>query len=117
MSDGIARFKRMAGGFLAVAVGNYGAMALAFVISAVLTRRLGAERFGGLALLMMVCQVLSLFASNWTHIGFVGFGSREFVAGGTVADTFWARNWMVAPWAVVGAVCRRYAVNCAQARI
>jgi O-antigen/teichoic acid export membrane protein len=104
MSDGIARFKRMAGGFLAVAVGNYGAMALAFVISAVLTRRLGAERFGGLALLMMASQVLSLLASNWTHIGFVGFGSREFVAGGTVAETLWARNWMVAPWAVVGAI-------------
>lgn len=104
MSDGIAQFKRMAGGFLAVAVGNYGAMALAFVISAVLTRRLGAERFGGLALLMMAFQVLSLFASNWTHIGFVGFGSRVFAAGGSVADTLWARNWVVAPWATAGAI-------------
>jgi O-antigen/teichoic acid export membrane protein len=104
MPDRIERFKRMASGFLAVAAGNYGAMALAFVISALLTRRLGVERFGGLALLMMGSQVLSLFASNWTHMGFVGFGSREYVAGGTVAETLWARNLIVAPWAVTGAV-------------
>ncbi|MBI4381936.1 MAG: polysaccharide biosynthesis C-terminal domain-containing protein [candidate division NC10 bacterium] len=104
MSDGIARFKRMAGGFLAVAVGTYGAMALAFVISAVLTRRLGAERFGGLALLMMASQVLSLFVSNWTHVGFVGFGSQEFAAAGTVTGTFWARTWVVAPWATAGTI-------------
>jgi len=104
MPDGIARFKRMAGGFLAVAAGNYGAMALVFVISALLTRRLGVERFGGLALLMMASQVLALFASSWTHIGFVGFGSREFVTDGTITETLWVRNLIVAPWAVAGAV-------------
>jgi len=94
----------MTGGFLAVAAGNYGAMALAFAISAVLARRLGTDRFGALALLMMASQVLSLFASSWTQIGFVGFGSREFTAGGTCADTLWARNWLVAPWAAAGAI-------------
>jgi O-antigen/teichoic acid export membrane protein len=104
MSDGIARFKQMAGGFLAVVAGNYGAMGLMFVISAILTRRLGVEHFGGLALLMMGSQVLSLFASNWTHVGFIGFGSREFVAAGTITETLWARNLIVAPWAVAGAV-------------
>jgi O-antigen/teichoic acid export membrane protein len=94
----------MVSGFLAVTFGNYGAMAVTFVTSAIVARRLGAEQFGGLALLLMASQVLSLFVSNWTHIGFVGFGSREFAVGGTVVQTLWARNWIVAPWAIVGAI-------------
>lgn len=104
MPESGLRFRRMTGAFLAVAAGNYGALALAFVISVVLTHRLGAERFGGLALLVMASQVLSLFVSNWTHIGFVGFGSREFAAGGTIAESLWARNWIVAPWALASAI-------------
>lgn len=90
--------------FLAVGTGNYGAIALSLAISVVLTRRLGAETFGRLALLLMASQVLSFFAANWTHIGCVRFGAREFASSRTVAATVWTRAWLMLPWAVTAGV-------------
>lgn len=88
-------------GFLAVGAGNYGALVLSLAINIILTRRLGTEEYGRLSFLLMVSQVLMLFAANWTHTGFIRFGAQEFTASGTVAGTFWARMGLVAPLTVV----------------
>ena len=91
--------------FVVVGMGNYGAIALSLAISMALTRRLGAEVFGHLALLLMASQVLSFFVFNWTHIGCIRFGAHEYGQQATVAATVWTRMWIIAPWmAAAGAV-------------
>ena len=90
---------------LVVGAGNYGAMVVSLAINAALTRRLGVEQFGHLALLLTASQVLALLGANWTQTALVRFGAQEFAASGTVADAFWTRIWIVAPWfACAGAV-------------
>lgn len=83
---------------------NYGAMGLSLLISVTVTRRLGAEQFGRLALLLMASQVFVLVVANWTQTGLVRFGAREFSETGGTADTFWARMWLVSPLGLAGAV-------------
>lgn len=95
------RIGRLIRNFVAIAVGNYGALLAAFAISIVLTRRLGVELFGRLSFLLMVSQVGMLIVGNWTQVGFVRFAAQEFSSRGTVADIFWARTCIVAP--VLGA--------------
>jgi len=90
--------------FLALGVGNYGAMAIGLFVNAMLARRLGAEQYGRLALMLMASQVLLLAAVNWSHIGFVRFGAREFASKGAVADTLWTRLGIVLPAAGLGIV-------------
>ena len=90
--------------FAVLGAGNYGAMVVSLVINALLTRRLGVEQFGRLALLLMASQVAVLLAANWTQTGLVRFGAQEFASVGSVAETFWARIWVVAPWATVAAL-------------
>src|SRR4051812_6855132 len=91
--------------FLFVGAGNYAAMAVSLAINAVLTRRLGLEQFGHLALLLTASQVLALVAINWTHTALVRFGAQEFARSSSIARTFWARVWMVAPWlALIAAI-------------
>lgn len=92
---------RLVRGFLAVGAGNYGALVLSLLINIVLARRLGAEAYGRLSLLLMASQIMMLFASNWTYAGFIRFAAQEFSSSGTVAKTFWARGGIVAPLAVV----------------
>ncbi|TSA00649.1 MAG: hypothetical protein D4R81_07510, partial [Nitrospiraceae bacterium] len=89
---------------LLVAVGNYGAIVLSFALNIILTWRLGAEGFGRLALLIMATQVLAFFVSNWTLTGLVRFGAQEFVRTSSVAESFWARTWVAAPWLGVAAL-------------
>ena len=90
--------------FLALAVGNYGAMAVALGTSVLLARRLGTENYGRLALMLMASQVLLLLSVNWSHVGFVRFGSREFAASGIVAETLWTRLGLLLPVASLGAL-------------
>lgn len=97
------RIGRLLRNFLVLGAGNYGAMAVALAINAVLTRRLGVEQFGRLALLLTTSQVIALVVANWTQIAIVRFGAREFSADGSVAETFWTRIWIVAPWALAAA--------------
>lgn len=104
MDETTRRVGQLFRNFLALGAGNYAAMAVALAINAMVTRRLGAEQFGRLALLLMASQVLSLVAANWTFIGVVRFGAREFASTGSVASTFWTRIWVSAPWAAAGAV-------------
>lgn len=84
-------------GFLAVGAGNYGALVLSLAINVVLTRRLGVEQFGLLALLLMVSQILLLLTGNWMHVGFIRFGSQEFAKHGAIVQAFWARLSIMAP--------------------
>ena len=63
-----------------------------------LTRRLGVEQFGHLALLVTASQVFALLGVNWTHTALVRFGAQEFAASGSVASAFWTRIWIVLPW-------------------
>lgn len=88
--------------FLALGAGNYGAMVVALGTNALLARRLGAEQFGHLALLLMASQVLLLTAVNWSHAGFVRFGAREFASRAAVTETLWARLGIVWPVAALG---------------
>lgn len=103
MHQATHKIGRLLRNFLMLGAGNYGAMAVALGINAILTRRLGVEQFGHLALLLMASQVLSLLGANWTQIGVVRFGAREFASVGSVAETFWTRVWIVAPCAIAGA--------------
>ena len=87
---------------MALGMGNYGAMAISVFSNALLARRLGAEQWGNLALLLMASQVLLLVAVNWTHAGFVRFGAIEFSEGGAVRETFSVRLGLLWPTAGLG---------------
>lgn len=101
MRGNVQQCGQLVRGFLAVGAGNYGALVLSLAINVVLTRWLGTEEYGRFSLLLMVSQVMMLFAANWTYTGFVRFAAQEFTASGTVTRTFWARVGIVAPLAVV----------------
>jgi O-antigen/teichoic acid export membrane protein len=92
---------RLLRNFLVVGAGNYGAMAVSLGINAVLTRRLGVDQFGHLALLLTVSQVLALLGTNWTHSALIRFGAREFAASERLSGAFWTRIWIVLPWLAV----------------
>lgn len=98
------RIRQMLRSVLVLSGANYGAMGLSLLISVTVTRRLGAEQFGRLALLLMASQVFVLVVANWTQTGLVQFGAREFSETGGTADTFWARMWLVGPLALTTAV-------------
>jgi O-antigen/teichoic acid export membrane protein len=83
---------------LVVGAGNYAAMAMSLAINGLLTRQLGADRYGHLALLLTASQMLALVAVNWTQTALVRFGAQEFAETGTVAGTFWTRIWIAIPW-------------------
>jgi O-antigen/teichoic acid export membrane protein len=87
--------------FIALGALNYAAMALGLVLTVVLTRRLGVEDYGRLAMVLMLGQVLLLATANWTHIGFVRFGSEEFSVSGRLSNAFWSRMLIAAPCAVL----------------
>jgi O-antigen/teichoic acid export membrane protein len=99
MTDTSAR--RMVRNLVALGAGNYAAMAVSLGINALLTRRLGVEAFGQLALLLMCSQVLSMAVANWTQTGLVRFGAQEFAETGSASAALWTRVWLVAPWALV----------------
>jgi O-antigen/teichoic acid export membrane protein len=82
---------------LSVALGNYGAIGLGFLLSIVLTHRLGALEFGRLALLIMSGQVLTAVVAGWSVTGLVRFASQEFARHGSIAQTFWARGALLLP--------------------
>lgn len=86
--------------FASVSGGNYAAIALSFLISVTLTRILGAEEFGRLALLLTISQVLVVLVSSWTLTGLVRFGAREYAASRSIAETFWSRATLLGPWLV-----------------
>lgn len=108
--DQSGRVGRSMTGFLVLGAGNYLAMGVSLVINALLARHLGAASFGKLALLLAASQAVLLLTANWTHTAVVRFGAREFASGGSVAETFWTRLWIVAPFisaaAVVGLAAR-----------
>lgn len=103
-TDLAPRLRLMFRSVLVLTSGNYGAMALSLVISVVVTRRLGTEQFGRLALLLMASQIFILLVTNWTQAGLIRFGAKEFAATGRTADVFWARTWLVLPFAVLACV-------------
>jgi O-antigen/teichoic acid export membrane protein len=88
--------------FLALGFGNYGAMVVGLGVNVLLTRRLGTEGYGRLALMLMASQVLLLVTTNWTYAGFVRFASREFSSSRAVGATLWARLGIVIPAAALG---------------
>ena len=84
--------------FVSVSLGNYGGIVLSFTLNVILAWRLGTEQFGRLALLIMVVQVLAGLVANWTMTGLIQFSAQEFARTGSVAETFWARLSVIAPW-------------------
>ena len=91
---------RLLRNFIAVGAGNYGAMALNLAITAALTRRLGVDEWGHYGLLFMASSVLANLTINWTQGALVRFGSVEHDEKGSIAEAFWTRVWIVAPWAL-----------------
>ncbi|MEW5982058.1 MAG: oligosaccharide flippase family protein [Acidobacteriota bacterium] len=102
MVEPSSRLAGAARDFLALGVGNYGAMAVGLAINMLLARRLGTDGYGRLALMLMASQVLLLVAVSWTNAGFVRFASREHAARCTVAETLWARLSILVPAAAAG---------------
>lgn len=103
-SSPAASTRRHLGNFLALGIGNYGAMVVSMVINAMLTRRLGVDEFGRLALLLTTSQVIALLTANWSQSAVVRFGALEVNASGSTARTFWTRLWIVAPFALLPAL-------------
>lgn len=89
--------------FIGLAVGNYGAIILSVTLNAVLTWRMGTAAYGRLALLLMAAQVLACVISNWSITALVRFGAQELATSGSIAESFWARLYVMAPW-LAGAV-------------
>ena len=83
--------------FLALGAGNYGAMGVGLAVNVLLTRRLGTQGYGYLALLLMVSQVALQLTVQWSNTGFIRFGAREFAEKRTVSDALWARLAIVLP--------------------
>jgi len=104
MWGNVQQRERFVRAFLAVGASNYGALVLSLAINIVLTRRLGVEQFGRLSLLLMISQILLLLMANWTHVGFIRFGSQEFGKHGKIVQAFWARLSIMAPLVAVAAV-------------
>ena len=92
------KLSRMFKDFASVSLGNYGGIALSFALNVILAWRLGTEQFGRLALLIMAVQVLASLIANWTMTALIRFGVQEFARTGSVAETFWGRLCVVAPW-------------------
>ncbi len=84
MRDGPHKMAQFIRHFLAVSLGNYGALVIAFLISIVVTRWLGVEQFGRLSLLLMISQILLLLIGNWTQVGFIRYGSQEYTKHGAI---------------------------------
>ena len=99
MTSRPSRTGRLLRNFLAVGAGNYGAMAINFAITAVLTRRLDVALWGRYGLLFTASSVLAALTINWTQGALVRFGSVEHDAKGAIANAFWTRVWIVMPWA------------------
>jgi O-antigen/teichoic acid export membrane protein len=87
--------------FFVLGIGNYGALVTGLAVNALITRRLGAASYGGLALMLMASQLLLLLSVNWTHTGFVRFGSQEFGSNGGFANTLWTRLGVLMPVAAI----------------
>ncbi|MDP6663024.1 MAG: polysaccharide biosynthesis C-terminal domain-containing protein [SAR202 cluster bacterium] len=102
MTEGTHRLATALRSFLTLGIGNYGAMAIGLAVNVLLARRLGTEQYGRLALMLMASQVLLLVAVNWSHVGFVRFGSREFASKGEITETLWTRLGMLLPTAGSG---------------
>jgi len=115
MPTGSRQGKGFVRDFVGVSLGNYGAITLSFALNVILTRRLGVEQFGRLALLIMAVQVLSCLTTNWTVTALIRFGAQEHAASGSVADIFWARVRLVAPWIASAAVLLAVAQDPAKA--
>jgi O-antigen/teichoic acid export membrane protein len=100
---GVATVATACRSFFALGIGNYGAMAIGLAVNALLARRLGTEHYGRLALMLMASQLLLLLSVNWSHTGFVRFGSQEFASRGGVGETLWTRLGVLMPAAVLAA--------------
>src|SRR2546426_11836011 len=81
----------------ATAVWNYLAIALSFALNVVVSRSLGPDGYGRLAILMTAAQILLFLVSHWSITGVVHFAARESAAVGIVSETLWARTLLVAP--------------------
>lgn len=101
MHKGMNDLSRLLKEFASVFFGNYGGIVLSLAINVWLTRHLGAEGFGHLALFLMASQILSFFVTNWTVSAVVRFGAQEYADARGAAKTVWARTVLVVPWLVL----------------
>jgi O-antigen/teichoic acid export membrane protein len=88
--------------FCALGAGNYAAIAVGLAVNVLITRRLGTEQYGRLALMLVASQVLLLAAVNWSHAGFVRFGAVAFASDRVANRTLWTRMGLVLPTAAAG---------------
>ena len=89
---------------MALGIGNYGAMGIGIIVNILIARRLGTEQYGRLTLMMMVSQVALLVTMNWSHIGFIRFGSEEFASKGALTEALWTRMGIVLPAATLAVI-------------
>ena len=94
---------RSAVGLLTLSAGNYAAIAISTLVTVVLSRTMGSEEFGRLALLIIAAQSLDLAVSNWTLPVLVRSGAQEWATSSSVADALWARTLVVLPPLILAA--------------
>ena len=88
---------RSALGLLTLSAGNYAAIAISALVTIVLSRTMGSEEFGRLALLIIAAQSLDLAVANWTLPVLVRSGAQEWATSRSVATALWARTLVLLP--------------------
>ena len=65
---------------------------LLLVVLGLMTRLLGNDGYGRLAVFLLVGQFFFLVAANWPGAAVIRFGREEFLRTGRLGRTFWASN-------------------------
>ncbi|MDD5491366.1 MAG: oligosaccharide flippase family protein [bacterium] len=76
--------------------GNGALLLLSVAYMSLLTRILGPDGYGILALFLLVVQGLFSFFVNWTSAAVIRYGREEFIQEGKVNKVFWGRSFIIA---------------------
>ena len=68
---------------------------------AVVSRLLGADRYGVLTLFLAVAQYAVIFSVSWTSASVIRFGRDEFLRTASLRKVFWTRLAIVGPCVAV----------------
>lgn len=82
--------------YLSLVMAQAGSAFFAFASVLLITKTLGAERYGGIVAVIAASQVAQVFV-NWTSVSVVRFGVDEFIETGKIARAFWLRFFILTP--------------------
>jgi O-antigen/teichoic acid export membrane protein len=86
---------------MSLQAGQLSGLVIGLISTAVVSRLLGPEKYGVLALFLAVAQFAVIVGINWTSSAVIRFGKEEFLRTGAIRRVFWTRLVVIAPWLVV----------------